>query len=234
MTKRKLFEQDPKLIQRWVKIRFSSFASPIARFYMRPILHFKERKRIREIEKSVDSTLLLVARCKKEGYSDTLVVANAALYLLLAELDIAMIKVDALTHPHAWKRKLYIRLFVLTAFERNIHHVFGRSFRDSVERLGCEPSLLEALTKELREFRRTHEKLQYRYKYYRDETIAHRESDAISTHKAIKNLRETDFIQSVAEVYPSIEGVLNCVTQILLKHGNVEALRKFSKNNKNL
>lgn len=232
MAKRKLLDQDPKLIERWMRRKLDPYASHVARLYMRPILHLRERKRIREIEKSIESILRLATRCEKEGYADTLSIANRALYLLMAELDIAFIKADALTHPKEWKRKLYIRLIVLTVFEWQINHVFGREFRASLERLGCDKSVTERLTQALSEFRNSHKKFRYRYKSYRVETIAHRTPNAISTYREIKQLSEKEVINSTVELYPSIERVLSCITDILTKYGNVEPMRKIMEDSK--
>ena len=195
---------------------------------MRPVLYFEERKRIKEIERTISTTLRLAARCKKEGYSDTLTIANATLYLLIAELDIALVKVDAFTHPNEWKRKLCIRFLILTVFEWKIHHIFGRNFQHSVKNLGCSPQLIETLTKNLKSFRKSHEKLRYNLKYYRDETIAHRSPDAIETHLQIARINESEILDSIAQLYSSIKPVLECLTTILLQYGNVEAHIKFT------
>jgi hypothetical protein len=42
---------------------------------------------------------------------------NIGLYLLIAHKDIQAIKIDALTHPDEWTRKLLARIILLTIFE---------------------------------------------------------------------------------------------------------------------
>jgi len=194
---------------------------------MRPVLYFREKKRIREINKTLETVLSLIKRCKTEGYTDTLVVANASLYLIMAELDIANVKVDALTHPDTWKRKLCVRFLILTVFEWKIHHVFGREFRQSLERLDCNPDTVRRLTETLREFRKIHDSIQHKYKYYRDKTIAHREANATEAYKKLKSIDEKEFFELVGDLYSCIGEILQCLSQILAHHGNREAYRKL-------
>jgi len=108
---------------------------------------------------------------------------NISLYLLIADRDIQSSKIDALTHPDEWKRKLSARIILLAIYEWDTDKVTGRELREAFELMcflldGAEPA--QRLGCLLAELLHT--------------AIAHRDPNALVQYRAIRDLNVHEVI----------------------------------------
>ena len=115
--RRRLLDQPPDVIQRWVRLRASSKGKTLARAIMRRWLPITERKRKKALEAAFDAVTKKAIKSEANGYQASLTIENIALYFLLAERDIQSLKIDALAHRDEWTRKLCARVILLTIHE---------------------------------------------------------------------------------------------------------------------
>lgn len=109
--KRRILDQPPEVIRRWVRLKMIRKGAELARRLMRLWLPFMERKRSRALEGAFTAIKDQSIKAERHGYTASLAIQNIALYLLIAERDIQAVKIDALTHPEWWTRNLCARLF---------------------------------------------------------------------------------------------------------------------------
>lgn len=145
----------------------------------------------------------------------------------MAELDTAHIKVAALTTHNEWKRKLYIRLFILLMFENKIREIFDKEFYLSLEMLKVPRGLIGDLKDYVRQYNRSHEKFRKKYNSIRVETLAHRNGNATTSYKMIRLLKEEDAIGDIADLYSTLNLVLPLLVKIIRIGGNFESVEKL-------
>ena len=100
---------------------------------MRRRLPRLERKRRAALEAAFETTRFYAARLEGGDFPAVSVLMNIGLYLLLAERDIQAVKIDMLTHPDEWTRKLMARIVLLTIYEWDADKVSGRALKNSLD-----------------------------------------------------------------------------------------------------
>ena len=108
-TSRRLLDQEPEVIERWVRLKTTRTAKALARRIARPRLAFQERRRRKSLEAAFDAVKERAIALEGSRFRANQAFMNAALFFLLAERDIAAVKLDALTHPDAWARSVALR-----------------------------------------------------------------------------------------------------------------------------
>ncbi|RYZ73779.1 MAG: hypothetical protein EOP09_01395, partial [Proteobacteria bacterium] len=107
---RKLLQQRKELVNRYVRLVVHRWmkrkALDLARRLSRPRLQWSERRRRLALVSALETVALETARARRLGFDASTVVLNLGLFFLIAERDIQAVKIDALTHPDAWKRSL--------------------------------------------------------------------------------------------------------------------------------
>jgi hypothetical protein len=105
-AKRRLGDQPKAVIQRWWRLKFNKLGRRLGRAYMRRRLPRTERK-VRAAREAAFETIKYWAIKNENGkFKGLSTLYNIALYLLIADRDIQAVKIDALTHPDEWTRKL--------------------------------------------------------------------------------------------------------------------------------
>lgn len=216
---RKLFQQPPELVNRYVRIAIRQWAMrtalAFARKLSRPRLQWSERKRKRVLAETLETFAYQAARARKGGFEANTAVLNLGLFFLIAERDIQTVKIDALTHPDAWARGVAARLMLLTIHELDIDKVAGAKLRLALDDGGIPESLKLEVTDALRTIRKAQSKAQRQFAYLRNSTIAHRDPDAIRQYRDIVEIDGLLVTQVAADFYAGTSKFIEVIPRLL-------------------
>lgn len=110
---RSIFDAPPEVINRYYRRKWTrKYWPPVeaaTRRYSRVTLTFRERKKNKVLKATLETFKREAERANSKGNECTQALMNMGLFYLLAENDIQAVKIDALTHPDEWKRKLSLR-----------------------------------------------------------------------------------------------------------------------------
>lgn len=231
--KRKLLQQNPKVVERFVRIfifRHSKLISQsIARRIARPRMQFSERKKRALLDSTIQSLAKQAAQAKRLNFAASSAVLNLGLFFLIAERDIQSVKIDALTHPDPWQRSLCSRIILLTIHELEIDKAAGNRIREAMDSTQVPEQLRDAVTLSLRTVRKAQEKAKKQFYLLRNSTIAHRDIDALKQYTAITTLDPLIVAGITAEFYAGSRAFLNILPILLTHVGNLHGLFKQMK-----
>src|SRR3989442_1166298 len=106
--------------------RMRSSAHAVARVITRWRLPRRDRERKKAFLAAFEIAKHYAIHNEHVPFPAVTLLFNVGLYLLLAERDIQALKIDALTHPDEWTRKLHARIILLTIYEWDADSVTGR------------------------------------------------------------------------------------------------------------
>ncbi len=219
-----LLKSRPEVIQRWVRVKMISTSRDLARTYMRLRLPFAERSKKNALLGAFNAIKNQAARCERNGYRDSHTILNIALYFLIAERDIQAVKLDALTHPDEWKRKLSARVILLTIYEWDADKVSGQALRTALENIKASDNVRREATESLRLVRIAQRKARKELHILRNATIAHRDPDALFQYRAISNLDVASVIRLAGDFYEASERFIALLPQMILESSTIPAL----------
>lgn len=179
-----------------------------------------ERERRKALIEAFDSTRYWATRhehSKMFGYSTLM---NIGFYLLIANRDIQSVKVDALTHPDEWTRKLLARLVLLTIYEWDADEVSGRRLQEALDVMQTPADLREKAAASLRRLRTIREKTRKKFASIRNVAIGHRDPNALIQYRAIRELNVQDVWDVAGEFFGEVQAFLPTITQIMLAGNN--------------
>jgi hypothetical protein len=214
-TRRKLLDQPQEVIRRWIRIKMIGKAAVLARAYMRLRLRLKERKRWKALQGAFNAIKDQAIKCEHKRYEALRTIFNIALYILLIERDIQSLKIDALTHPDEWTRKLCARLILLAIYEWDIDKVSGVALRDALMTIRVAEEVKTEAVEALRAVRAVQGKAKKKFSALRHATIAHRDPDALAQYRAIRNLRTEEVLATAAEFYAGAERFIAVVPRMM-------------------
>lgn len=187
----------------------------IARIVVRRRLPWIERKRQKALEDAFETIKSLAIKSehgKMRGFS-TLI--NVGLYLLIAQRDIQAAKIDALTHPDEWTRRLCARVILLTIYEWDADNVSGRSLQEAFDLMLIPDELRREANSTLRELRKIRERATKKFSLVRNATIAHREPNALIQYRAIRDLNVQDVFDTAIDFFAEIETFMSVLTRLI-------------------
>jgi hypothetical protein len=227
-SSRRVLNQPPHIVQRWMRMKVAGkahrWAHSGARLFMRWRLPRLERERRRALEQAFDAIKTQTIKLEHGAFSSTRTIFNIALFVLLAERDIDSLKIDALTHPEEWRRKLCARVILLTIHELDFDKVSGKPLRDALEAIGAPDALRKEAFQALREVRAVQTRARKEFSALRNATIAHRDPDALLQYRAIRNL-DTDTVFAIAaDFYVAARQFIDVVPRLMLESGSLGAL----------
>ncbi len=152
------------------------------------------------------------------------------LYFLIAERDIQAIKIDALTHPDEWTRKLLTRTILLIMYELDFDKVSGANLRIALQDINAPKELKAEITSALQKIRGARENIVKQYKPLRDNILAHRDADGLTQYRAVmQNLNEQEvFNFCYRTLCEGIHSYIGALTKLLIA-GSVGYLLYFAK-----
>jgi len=228
MGKYNSFAQAPKKVRdRYIKIKVSRYGFAFGRMYMRIFLTIKERNRNKAISKTIETYRKEIIRAKKHGNECVLTLMNMALFYLLAEKDIQTVKIDALTHPNIWKRKLSLRVILLTIYEWDMGKVTDKNLKSMLIAASVPNELQEELFSALRVLRKAQKKAANALHDNRNAIIAHRDSDALMQLQTIEGLSVKKVFEISAEFYESSKQFMSAFPKVLERAGSIEGLLSY-------
>jgi len=222
--RRYLLQQPAPIVQRWVQRKVGPVGQRWARAYMRWRLPPRERARRLALDQAFTSARRYAEAFEDGDFPAVSVLFNIALYLLLAERDIQALKIDALTHPDAWTRKLNARIILLTIYEWDADKVSGRAFRNALDAIDVSDELRAEAVAALRDLRAVQAQTRHRFSVVRNNAIAHRNPDALEQYRAIRDLREAEVIAVAIEFYAAVERYMKVLTALMQVGGRLDAL----------
>ena len=177
--KRRLGGQPKPVIQRWWRLKGGKWGQRWARVISRwklPRAERENRAALLSAFETIKSQAIKHENGKLVGLSTLF---NIGLYLLIAHRDIQAVKVDALTHPDEWTRKLHARIILLTIYEWDADKVTGRQLKDAMELMLIPQDLRREAIECLRVLRVVQRKANKQFAFVRNAAIAHRDPNAL-------------------------------------------------------
>jgi hypothetical protein len=209
-------------------------SAALARAIMRLWLPLKERKRRNALRGAFNTIRDEAIKCEERGFGASAVVFNIALYFLIAERDIQCLKIDALTHPDEWMRKLCARVILLTIYEWDLDKVSGSSLRNALNSIGASEAVRTESVEALRLVRIVQRRARKEFGVLRNATIAHRDADAVAQYHAINDLKTEDVFRIAIEFYKGAERFIALMPQLVLESGSTASLvRQWFQNPRN-
>ncbi|MGM4962097.1 hypothetical protein AB7714_01200 [Tardiphaga sp. 1201_B9_N1_1] len=222
--RRRILEQPPEVVRRWTRLRVSSSTPRIARAIVRLKLGFSERKRKRALEGAFVTIKNLTIELEHTQLEATPTILNMALYFLLAERDIQCVKIDALTHPDEWTRKLLARFVLLTIYEWDFKQITGLRLKDALDTIQAPEELRASAIASLRKVRAVQRKAHTEFAELRNNTIAHRNADALAQYRAIRNLNVARVFEIVVEFYKGADEFIEVLPQLIAQSRTISSL----------
>ncbi|UVE16636.1 hypothetical protein NVV93_13625 [Pseudomonas sp. LS44] len=229
--KRKLLEQPQPVINRWFAIKAIRISRPYVestlRVYLRAKLTYQERKRSAALTSALDTTIKELKKLNASKFESLKVFFNLSLFFLIAEKDIQAVKVDALSHPDAWKRNLSLRIMLLVIHEWDMAKVApANKLREAYEAASISQELREEMTEAFRKINKAHSKAKQLLAHARHATIAHRDADAMLQYETITNLDAMETMKVAASFYEGADLFIQALPKVMLEAGSIHSLLK--------
>jgi hypothetical protein len=215
-TKRRLQDAPKPVVERWMRIRGIRWAHVVSRTYMRMKLPISERERRKALEETFDTIKYYAIKNEHGRFRGTSTIFNIGLYLLIAHRDIQAVKIDALTHPNEWNRKLYARIILITIYEWDADKVTGRTLRDALDSMMIPDELKSQMVAVLRRLRLVQRKVTKDFSFVRNATIGHRDPNALAQYRAIRDLNINEVMAIAVEFFAAVDQFVAALTQIML------------------
>lgn len=202
----------------------SDRASAFARKTMRFWLPLKERPRHKALEQTIKTIRDQAIKCQEGGYHSSLTIFNIALYFLIAERDIQSLKIDALTHPDEWKRKLCARVILLTVHEWDLDKVSGTALKAAFDLTGVTAHLRTEAIEALRSVRTVQRRARKEFTLLRNTIIAHRDADALLQYQAIEDLNVESVLRIAGGFYFGAQRFIKVLPMLIAETSTPKAL----------
>lgn len=228
-AKRRLGAQPKPVVQRWWRLKSLKLAHKVARAYMRWKLPWKERKRRAALKSAFETTKYWAIKNENGKFQGFSTLYNIALYLLIADRDIQALKIDALTHPDEWTRKLSARVILLTIYEWDADKVTGRQLKYAMDLMLIPENLKREAIELLRELRVVQRKANKKFSLIRNAAIAHRDPNALVQYRAIRDLKVNEVMEIGVEFFVAAEKLINLLTRLMYAGSTLPSyLRQWS------
>jgi hypothetical protein len=221
---RRLADVPKAVVQRYMRRRLRSSAHEVARVITRWRLPRLEKERKKALEDAFEAAKYYAIRNEHGPFPAVTLLFNIGLYLLLAERDIQALKIDALTHPDEWTRKLHARIILLTIYEWDGDSVTGRGLKAALDAIEVSDALKAQTVDALRALRLVQRKIAREYKFVRNAAIAHRDPNALVQYRAIRDLDVERVFATAIEFFQAVEQFMPVLTSLLRESATLPAL----------
>lgn len=222
-AKRRLQDAPKPIVERWMRRKMGKWAVAIARAYMRKKLPLSERKRRKAIKETFETFKYHAIKNENGRFRGSRILFNIGLYLLIADRDIQAIKIDALTHPDEWTRKLHARVILLTIYEWDADKVSGRTLKQALDTMLVPQELKAEMIEALRRLRLIQRKVTKNFTFLRNATIGHRDPNALAQYRAIRDLKVDEVMAIAVEFFAAVEQFVRALTQVMLAANSLES-----------
>ena len=214
-ARRRLGELPKPAIRRWWRLKIRNLARRVSRARMRRKLPRLERARRTALEETFEMVKHYAIKNENGKFKALSTLYNIGLYLLIADRDIQAAKIDALTHPDEWTRKLNARIILLTIYEWDADKVTGRELKDAMELMLIPQELRREAIDALRALRLVQRKANKKFSFIRNAAIAHRDPNALVQYRAIRDLSVDEVMALAVEFFGAIERFVGIQTKLL-------------------
>jgi hypothetical protein len=226
--RRKLLEQPPMVIRRYIQqriyLRLASIERPLIRLVLRPRLQWAERPRRKALDEALNTVAREASRSRRLNFTALSTVTNLALYYLTAERDIQTMKIDALTHHDSWRRSLCLRVILMTIHELDMDKVAGRKLETAMEDAKVPEELRTEIHACLRAVRTAQKAARDHYSALRNATIAHRDDDALRQYRAMVDLDDPRILDPTLRFYTSMQALVAILPKLVESVGCMRGL----------
>jgi hypothetical protein len=223
-SKRRLGDQPKPVIQRWWRLKGRKWAQGIVRSVSRWRLPWAERERKAALISAFETIKSQAIKHENGKFIGLSTLFNIALYLLIADRDIQAIKIEALTHPDEWTRKLHARILLLTIYEWDADKVTGRQLKHAMELMLIPHDLQREAVECLRALRLIQRKANRQFAHVRNVAIAHRDPNSLVQYRAIRDLNVNDVFALATEFFQAVDKFVNIQTRLLLAANTMPSL----------
>lgn len=224
---RSIFEAPPEVITRYYTRKYWPLVAAATRRYSRIYLTLREKRKNKVLRSTLQTFKRESLRANSKGNECIRALMNMGLFYLLAENDIQAVKIDALTHPDVWKRKLSLRIILLTIYEWDMGKVARKDLKSLLSRSSVPIDLQNELFESIRTLKKAQRRAAKLLHKPRNSVIAHRDSDAVSQVKIIENLNAKDVFGAAEEFYASSDRFAHALAKVLLQAGSFQGLVAF-------
>jgi hypothetical protein len=190
---------------------------------MRWRLPWTERKRQKALEQVFETTKYFAHKNENGKMKGVATLFNIGFYLLIAHRDIQAVKIDALTHPNEWTRKLHARVILLTIYEWDADEVSGQALREAMELMLIPDELRSDAFASLKNLRKIREKVNKKFHDVRNAATAHRDPNALVQYRAIRDLNVQDVWNIAAEFFVGVETFMSVLTRLMAAGNTIES-----------
>jgi hypothetical protein len=193
-----------------------------------------ERSRQKSLEAAFDATKRFATKFENSPLKGTATIYNIGLYLLIADRDIQALKIDALTHPDEWTRKLCARIILLTIYEWDADKISGKTIKEAFDLLLVSRELQFEVYSCLRALRSIQNRATKSFSEIRNCAIAHRDPNALKQYRAIRDLDVEDVWALAADFFKQTEIFIRTLTKVLESIDPLQStLRQWAASEKN-
>jgi hypothetical protein len=226
---RKLSDQPQEVINPWARIKairtFRPFIEEIFRIKLRISLKISERDRQNAMKNAFDTTIREYRKLKDSDYEATKTLFNISLFFLLAEKDLQAIKIDAFSYRDPWKRNLSLRIMLLIIHERDLSKVAsGNKMKVVYEQANISDDLKESMVIALRGVSKAQKKTQKLLSEMRNNTIAHRDSDAMLQYELIEKTDMNAVKEIISEYFEASHIFFRILPALMIEAGSIQSL----------
>lgn len=231
--KRGLADVPKPVRERWGRRFRHKWAWIVARRWARWKLPRREKRNRVEALKAFETVRFFAHKNEHGKMRGTATLFNIGLYLMIAHRDIQAIKIDALTHPDEWTRKLNARIILLTIYEWDADEVTGKALQEAMDLMLIPEDLRKEANTALRRLRKIQERAQKKFSFIRNAAIAHRDPNALTQYRAIRDLNVKEVWDIAAEFFAEIESFMGTHTRLMLAGNTLDSyLRQWSASTK--
>ena len=174
--------------------------------FQRARIQLERAYRAKQLERTIDAVRATHTRFARHGLTHQERIWNLALYLLLLESDLEMLKYDGVLALTKRRRSFVARLLAVQLYEayQDLAHLMGKDLRESLGELGAGDetmAALGALAKRLNQLKRKH---QADLKEVRNVAGAHRDKDAALQWRMVDETSLASIMEASAELYTVI------------------------------
>lgn len=222
--RKRTFRGIPKPVaERWGRMIRLKWAHHLGRAYARWKIPRREKARKKALDQAFETIKHFTIKNEHTSFKGTKILFNIGLYLLIAHKDIQALKLDALTHPDEWTRKLNARIILLTIYEWDADEVSGRELHEALQIMEMPEELCREAIVILRRLRRIQEKSKKQFAFIRNVAIAHRDPDALIQYRAIRDLNVKAVWAIAAEFFSEVERFVGLLTKMMLAGNNLHS-----------
>lgn len=220
---KRLGDRPRPVIERWWRFKGRRLAQRWARAISRWRLPRAERQRKAALTSAFETFKSQAIKHESGSFPGLSVLFNIGLYLLIADRDIQALKIDALTHPDEWTRKLHARIILLTIYEWDADKITGRQLKQAMELMLIPDDLQREAVECIRALRLIQRKANKQFGHIRNAAIAHRDPNALTQYRAIRDLNVNDVFALANEFFEAVERFVNVQTRLLLAANNLSS-----------